>query len=79
MRGRASRKRCENNLFILLLIIMAFGIFLILDELWMFGIPIGHFLPDMSAWDGYNDAVHHWMLGAILVSISLYLILRDKV
>lgn len=54
---------------ILLIII---GLVLIIDELWMFGIPSEPILPDMSEY--HVEPFHHWMLGAVMLVCGLYLV-----
>jgi hypothetical protein len=56
------------------------GFILFFDELWMFGIPLGHILPDMT--DFHIEGMHHWMLGVflmVLVGISyLFSIINNQ-
>jgi len=50
------------------------GMILILDQLWLFGIPFGPFLPDLSWLDPTgSDLFHHWMLGVVLVLGGIFL------
>ena len=50
------------------------GVILILDQLYLFGIPFGGFLGDVSQYDPTrNPEIHHWMLGVALLFISGYL------
>lgn len=50
------------------------GLVLILDQLWLFGVPFGPFLPDLSWLDPtHSDLFHHWMLGFALVLCGLFL------
>jgi len=45
------------------------GIVLFVDQLYLFGIPFGGFLGDLSAWDitPIPAIFHHWMLGVLLI------------
>lgn len=46
---------------------MGLGLILIIDQLYLFGIPFGGFLGDLSAYDPTGSPViHHWMLGVVL-------------
>lgn len=50
------------------LIAFAAGVILFADQLYMFGIPFGGYLGDLSAWDITGlDYVHHWMVGVFLM------------
>lgn len=52
------------------------GFILILDQLYLFGIPFGPFLGDLSRFDPTQDPdVHHWMLGVVMVIVG-YIMLR---
>jgi len=55
-------------------VLLALAILLITDQLYLFGIPIGGFLGDLSAYDitGSPD-LHHWMVGVVLF-VSLIII-----
>ena len=58
-------------------ILIAIGLILVLDQLWLFGIPIGPFLPDLSGVDPTGLAwVHHWMLGLFMVVLGILLVRR---
>jgi len=51
---------------------------LILDQLYLFGIPFGGFLGDLSHLDPtQNDLIHHWMLGVVFVVIGTVLFLKE--
>jgi hypothetical protein len=50
---------------LVVLSLVLFGLVLLIDELWMFGIPIGGLLPDMTQY--HLDSFHHWMLGVVLL------------
>ena len=50
---------------------------LFIDELWMFGIPFGPFLPDMSVI--HIEGVHHWMIGLILMIVILFYFIVIKI
>lgn len=56
------RSRVRQNYRIILFLV---GFILFFDELWMFGIPLGRILPDMS--DFHIEGFHHWMLGLFLM------------
>jgi hypothetical protein len=49
------------------------GLVFLVDELWMFGFPIGHILPDLSEFHiaPFGFQYHHWMTGIILVVLSM--------
>lgn len=65
------------NLIKIALII--FGLILIFDQLYLFGIPFGGFLGDLSAYDPtQSPLIHHWMLGVGLVVIGVLLPDRRK-
>ena len=50
------------------IILMLVGIILVLDQLWLLGIPFGGFLGDLSGLDPTGSPVfHHWMLGVVLI------------
>ena len=50
------------------LFLIGLGAILFLDQLWLFGIPFGPFLPDMSWLDPTgSEFIHHWMLGVVLM------------
>jgi hypothetical protein len=53
----------------LALILLITGIAFLIDELWMFGLPIGHILPDLSEFHIalFGFQYHHWMTGIILI------------
>ena len=52
----------------------------IVDELWMFGLPIGHILPDLSEFHitPFGIEYHHWMTGVILIIIAFILLRSDS-
>jgi len=50
------------------IIIFIIGLVLFIDELWMFGVPFGPILPDMSVL--HIEPFHHWMLGVLLMVIG---------
>jgi hypothetical protein len=50
-------------------ILIVIGAVLMLDELWMFGVPISPILPDLSAY--HFEPIHHWMIGLILVIVGI--------
>ena len=44
------------------------GVILFVDQLYLFGIPFGGFLGDLSAWDITGlENIHHWMVGVLLM------------
>lgn len=46
---------------------MAVGFILILDQAYLFGIPFGGFLGDLSGYDPtQNPELRHWMVGLVL-------------
>lgn len=47
------------------------------DELWMFGIPLGHILPDMS--DFHIEGFHHWMFGFLLMAVIMIQSLYSRI
>jgi hypothetical protein len=53
----------------------------ILDELWMFGLPFGHILPDLSEFHIalFGLQYHHWMTGIILIILAFALTRFDAV
>jgi len=60
--------------------LIALGLILILDQLNLFGIPFGGFLPDLSFLDptqAYTDFYHHWMLGLLCMAFGIYFATRD--
>lgn len=64
------RRQVKRNLRIVFFLA---GFILFFDELWMFDIPLGRILPDMS--DFHIEGLHHWMLGLFLmVLIGMYTI-----
>lgn len=54
------------------LLILVVGLILFVDELWMFGLPIGGFLGDWSAHhvSFLHVEFHHWMWGVALMVIG---------
>lgn len=56
---------------ILPMMMILVGIILIVDQLYLFGIPFGGFLGDLSMWDiTGSSAIHHWMVGVGLVIVG---------
>lgn len=56
------------------------GVILVIDQLYLFGIPIGPFLPNLGSLDPtqpYTDVFHHWMVGVVLIFVALFVI-RDR-
>ena len=61
----------RRYLGVLLVII---GLVLFLDQLYLFGIPFGGFLGDLSAYDPTSSPwIHHWMLGLVLIAGGIIL------
>jgi hypothetical protein len=61
------------------IILIIIGLILFCDQLYMFGIPFGNYLPDMTQYDAtqdYTDFFHHWMLGVVLIIIGIILLKR---
>ena len=56
------------------------GIVFLVDELWMFGLPIGHVLPDLSEYHiaPFGFQYHHWMTGLILITLSTFTLRRER-
>lgn len=55
-------------------LLIVIGMILILDQLRLFGIPFPSFLPNLSDLDPTGrDDIHHWMLGAVMVIIGIFL------
>lgn len=61
----------KQRLRLLLMSTFIIAVVLIIDELWMFGVPIGPILPDLSPW--HIDPWHHWMLGALLLAVVFFM------
>ncbi|MHA2202938.1 MAG: hypothetical protein ACW991_04560 [Candidatus Hodarchaeales archaeon] len=51
------------------LILFLVGFVLFYDELWMFGIPLGRILPDLSPF--HIEGFHHWMVGLSLMLVII--------
>ena len=68
----------KKKIFAILLLLT--GIVFLVDELWMFGLPIGHLLPDLSAYHiaPFGFQYHHWMTGLILITLSASVLHRDR-
>ena len=64
---------------VLAAVLILVGIVFLVDELWMFGLPIGHILPDLSEFHIalFGFQYHHWMTGIILLVLALALIHSD--
>jgi hypothetical protein len=56
------------------------GLVFLVDELWMFGLPIGHVLPDLSEFHiaPFGFQYHHWMTGVILIALSLVILRHGR-
>jgi hypothetical protein len=61
------------------IILILSGIVFLTDELWMFGLPIGHILPDLSEFHiaPFGFQYHHWMTGIILIFFAGILFRSD--
>jgi hypothetical protein len=61
---------------VLAIVLIIIGVVFLVDELWMFGLPIGHILPDLSEFHivplGFQ--YHHWMTGIILLILAMALL-----
>lgn len=69
--------RKKRDFAILLLLA---GIVFLIDELWMFGLPIGHILPNLSEFHiaPFGFQYHHWMTGIVLLILSSYVIHHEN-
>lgn len=67
------------KLKVLAIILILIGVIFLVDELWMFGLPIGHILPDLSEFHiaPFGFQYHHWMTGIILLFVALVLLYSD--
>jgi hypothetical protein len=65
-----------NKRRILGILFLLTGIVFLVDELWMFGLPIGHVLPDLSEFHiaPLGLQYHHWMTGIILIIAAAVLL-----
>lgn len=63
----------------LAIIFILAGLVFLVDELWMFGLPVGHILPDLSEFHiaPFGFQYHHWMTGIILLVLALILLHSD--
>lgn len=69
----------RKNLHWLLILTFVIGGILFIDQLWMFGLPISSIFPDLSAWDiTDSDAIHHWMVGVVMMITSIVIMRRRK-
>lgn len=58
---------------------VVFAMVLIIDQLYLIGIPFGPFLPDLSWLDPTgSDIIHHYMLGILLLAAVTYAIINRK-
>ena len=69
----------KTRFFVVLFLLT--GIVFLIDELWMFGLPLGHLLPDLSQFHiaPFGFQYHHWMTGLILITMSGLLFRRDRI
>ena len=58
------------------ILLLFIGAILVIDELWMFGIPVGPILPDLSAW--HVEPFHHWMVGLVMIVLGLFFLNQDE-
>nr|KXH71745.1 MAG: hypothetical protein AM325_02605 [Candidatus Thorarchaeota archaeon SMTZ1-45] len=67
----------KKKMFAILLTLV--GIVFLTDELWMFGFPIGHILPDLSEYHIalFGFQYHHWMTGVILIILAIMIWRHD--
>jgi hypothetical protein len=50
------------------MLIVLIGVILLLDELWMFGVPIGSPGWLLGDWGWmHTEPLHHWMLGVAMI------------
>jgi hypothetical protein len=56
------------------LVIFIVGALLFYDEVWMFGLPYGHILPDLSFL--HVGPIHHWMWGLLMMIVSLLYLVK---
>lgn len=63
----------------LAIIFILVGLVFLVDELWMFGLPVGHILPDLSEFHiaPFGFQYHDWMTGIILLLLALILLHSD--
>lgn len=54
-------------------ILIVVGALLIIDQLWLFGIPIGPLFVDLSQFDPtQSPLIHHWMLGVVMILFAVF-------
>lgn len=59
--------------------LLIIGLILVFDQLYLFGIPFGPFLPNLAELDPTgSDVIHHWMLGVVLIFVALFVIREPK-
>lgn len=65
---------------VFVIILMLIGLVFLVDELWMFGLPIGHILPDLSEFRvaSFGFQYHHWITGVILIVLALVILQDDN-
>ena len=59
------------------IVLIAFGAILLFDELWMFGFPFGHILPDLTVI--HIEPLHHWMWGIIMIYAGIGIFMADLI
>ena len=58
------------------LVLFVIGLVLLLDEIWMFGIPLGSPGWLIGDWSWLHvEPFHHWMLGVVLMFLGGRMIL----
>lgn len=61
------------------IILIVIGSVLVIDQLYLFGFPIGGFLPDLSIYDPTGSPfLRHWMLGVALIVIGAIIPSRKR-
>lgn len=65
---------------LILAFLVVAAVILIADQLYLFGVPFGGFLGDLSMYDPTGSPyIHHWMLGlAMLGGVFYYLTSKKK-
>lgn len=60
-------------------ILIVIGALLIIDQLWLFGIPIGPLFVDLSQFDPtQSPLIHHWMLGVVMILFAVFVFKDGK-
>lgn len=60
---------------VILMSVVVVAVILVADQLYLFGVPFGGFLGDLSIYDPTGSPyIHHWMVGfALLCGVFYYL------